>query len=89
MGSKHDKKRFLIIKYNLNKQGQYDELVELSKKKCGPGKILQASIVLDLIQKEVLKCEVPGNKLGTDIPYQTVYDHFHKAYGKVLDQFIK
>jgi|TARA_B100000035_G_scaffold146453_1_gene124694 hypothetical protein len=89
MGSKHNKKRFLIVKYSLNKQGQYDELVELSKKKCGPGKILQSGIVLDLINKEVIKCEVPGQPMGTDIPYESVYQHFHKAYGNVLEQFLK
>ena len=49
MGSKHKKKRFFIVKYTLNKQGTYDELVELSKKNIGPGKISQAGIVLDLI----------------------------------------
>jgi len=89
MGSKHNKKRFLIVKYSLNKQGQYDELVELSKKKCGPGKILQSGIVLDLIHKEVLKCEVPGQPAGSNIPYENVYEHFYKAYGNMLDQFIK
>ena len=60
MGSKHDKKRFLIVKYSLNKQGKYDELVELSKKKIGPGKIVEAGVVLDLINEEVLKCDIPG-----------------------------
>jgi hypothetical protein len=89
MGSKHDKKRFLIIKYSLNKNGQYDELVELTKKKVGPGKIKDAGIVLDLINKEVLKCDVPGNPQSDNLPYENVYEHFHKAYGRVLDQFIK
>ena len=60
MGSKHDKKRFLIVKYSLNKEGKYDELVELSKKKVGPGKIVEAGVVLDLINEEILKCDVPG-----------------------------
>ena len=89
MGSKHDKKRFFIVKYSLNKQGTYDELVELSKKGIGPGKLAQAGIVLDLIGKEVLKCEVPGQQITTDMPYDIIYTHFHKAYGNVLDQFIK
>ena len=40
MGSKHAKKRFLIVNYSMNVKGGYDELVELSKKKCGPVKIL-------------------------------------------------
>ena len=41
-------------------KGTYDELVELSKKHVGSGKLAQSGIVLDLINKEVLKCEVPG-----------------------------
>jgi len=89
MGSKHDKKRFLIINYNMNKQGTYDELVELSKKHVGPGKLARSGIVLDLIEKQVLKFEVPGQQPGNQMPFDTVYEHFHKAYGNVLDQFIK
>ena len=41
MGSKHNKKRFLIVKYSLNMKGTYDELVELSKKHVGSGKLVQ------------------------------------------------
>jgi|TARA_E500000178_G_C16672339_1_gene595614 hypothetical protein len=90
MGSKHNKKRFLIVKYSLNAKGGYDELVELSKKKCGPGKILNSGVVLDLVNKEVLKCEVPGQpNLGDLIPFKSLYAHFYKAYGRMLDQFIK
>ena len=89
MGSKHNKKRFLIIKYSLNMKGTYDELVELSKKNIGSGKLAQSGIVLDLVNKEVLKCEVPGAPSQAGIPYENVYEHFHKAYGNMLDQFIK
>ena len=90
MGSKHDKKRFLIVKYSLNANAGYDELIELSKKKCGPGKILQSGVVLDLINKEVLKCEVPGQpNLVDHISYDTLYKHFHKTYGSMIDQFMK
>jgi hypothetical protein len=88
MGSKHNKKRFLIVKYSLNMKGTYDELVELSKKNLGSGKLAQSGIVLDLINKEVLKCEVPGAPSQAGIPYETVYEHFHKAYGNMLDQFV-
>ena len=89
MGSKHNKKRFLIIKYSLNMKGTYDELVELSKKNVGSGKLAQSGIVLDLVNKEVLKCEVPGAPSQAGIPYENVYEHFHKAYGNMLDLFIK
>ena len=89
MGSKHNKKRFLIIKYSLNMKGTYDELVELSKKNIGSGKLAQSGIVLDLVNKEVLKCEVPGAPSQAGIPYENVYEHFHKAYGNMLDQFVK
>ena len=90
MGSKHNKKRFLIVRYSLNAKGGYDELVELSKKKRGPGKRLASGVVLDLINEEVLKCEVPGQpNFGNLIPYESLYAHFHKAYGEMLDKFIK
>ena len=89
MGSKHNKKRFLIVKYSLNMKGTYDELVELSKKSVGSGKLAQSGIVLDLMNKEVLKCEVPGAPIQDGVPYETVYEHFHKAYGNMLDPFVK
>ena len=38
MGSKHNKKRFLIVKYSINAKGGYDELIELSKKNVGQEK---------------------------------------------------
>ena len=90
MGSKHNKKRYMIVKYSLNMKGTYDELVELSKKSIGPGKLVQSGVVLDLIDKEVLKREVPGEpNLVDHISYDTIYKHFHKTYGNMLDQFIK
>ena len=89
MGSKHNKKRFLIVKYSLNMKGTYDELVELSKKNVGSGKLAQSGIVLDLVNKEVLKCEVPGAPSQAGIPYENVYEHFHKTYGNMIDQFVK
>ena len=89
MGSKHDKKRFLIIKYSINKEGKYDELVELSKKKIGPGKIAEAGVVLDLINKEILKCDIPGVAKEHILSYEKIYNYYHNYYSKVIDQFIK
>ena len=90
MGNKHAKKRFLIVNYSMNMKGGYDELVELSKKKCGPVKVLKSGVVLDLVNKEVLKCEVPGQPdLVDHIAFETLYKHFYKAYGEMIDTFIK
>ena len=55
MGSKHDKKRFLIVNYSFNAKGGYDELVELSKKKCGPGKILKSGTSEELVSDELVR----------------------------------
>lgn len=64
-------------------------LSNFPRKKCGPGKILKSGVVLDLVNKEVLKCEVPGQPNLVDyIAYDTLYKHFYKAYGDMLDQFI-
>ena len=90
MGSKHNKKRFFCVKYIIKPDKKFDEFVELSKKNIGPGKLVQSGVVLDLIDKEVLKCEVPGQpNLVDHISYDTLYKHFHKTYGNMLDQFIK
>jgi hypothetical protein len=71
-------------------KGTYDELVELSKKNIGSGKLVQSGVVLDLVDKEVLKCQVPGQpNLVDHITYDTIYKHFYKTYGEMLDQFIK
>ncbi len=53
MGSKHNKKRFFIVKYVEHPDGKFDEFIELSKKKVGPGKLKEARVVLDLINEEV------------------------------------
>jgi hypothetical protein len=53
-------------------------------------KVLNSGVVLDLVNKVVLKCEVPGQPdLVDHIAFETLYKHFHKAYGEMLDQFIK
>ena len=89
MGSKHDKKRFLIVKYSLNKEGKYDELIELSKKKVGPGKIVEAGVVLDLINEEILKCDIPGIAKEHIVSYEKIYNYYHNHYSKIIEQFIK
>ena len=89
MGSKHDKKRFLIIKYSINKEGKYDELVELTKKKVGSGKIAEAGIVLDLINETVLKCDIPGVRQDQILSYEKIYNYFYNYYKQSIDQFIK
>ena len=90
MGKKHAKKRYFCVKYNIKPDKKFDEFVELSKKKIGPGKMREYTVVLDLVNKEVLKCEVPGQpNLGDLIPFKSLYAHFYKAYGRMLDQFIK
>ena len=37
--AKHKKKRFFCVKYNIKPDKKFDEFVELSKKKIGPGKM--------------------------------------------------
>ena len=51
---------------------------------------LKSGVVLDLVNKEVLKCEVPGQPdLVDHIAFETLYKHFYKAYGEMIDKFIK
>ena len=88
-GKKHQKKRFLLVKYSINNQGKYDELVELTRKKVGAGKKAQAGIVLDLINETVEKCEIPGVKEDQILSYEKIYNYFYNYYKESIDQFIK
>ena len=88
MGSKKDRKRFFIVKYNIKKDGKFDEFVELSKKKVGTGKFAEAKVVLDLVNEQVLKCDLPGTQ-GMNVPYENVYLHYRKWYADAIDEFLK
>jgi len=87
MGSKHEKKRYFIVKYSIRPNGKYDELVELSKKKLGVGKITEAKVILDLVNKEVVKIDLPN--IPKDFPFESLYSHYRQWYADAIDNFIK
>ena len=89
MGSKHNKKRYFCVNYQLKPDKKFDELITLSKKKIGSGKILEYDVVLDLINKEVLKCDKPAVAKEHIISYEKIYNYYHNHYSKVIEQFIK
>ena len=91
MGSKHNKKRFFCVKYIIKPDKKFDEFVELSKKKIGPGKMLEYTVVLDLINKEVLKNELPGIPVAQrdQIPFEHIEQHYRKWYAEAMDAFVK
>tara|TARA_B100000029_G_C17510693_1_gene936128 strand:+ start:50 stop:310 length:261 start_codon:yes stop_codon:yes gene_type:complete len=86
MGSKHNKKRYFCVNYQLKPDKKFDELITLSKKKIGSGKILEYDVVLDLINKEVLKNTLPGTE---NLPYERIEQHYRQWYAKAMDEFIK
>ena len=91
MGSKHNKKRFFCVKYIIKPDKKFDEFVELSKKKIGPGKMLEYTVVLDLVNKEVIKNDLPGIPVAErdDIPYERILDHYKKWYAEAINTFIQ
>ena len=91
MGKKHAKKRFFCVKYIIKKDKKFDEFVELSKKKIGPGKMHEYTVVLDLVNKEVLKNELPGIPVAQrdQVPYERIEQHYRQWYAEAMDQFIK
>ena len=86
MGTKHAKKRFFCVKYHPKPDKKFDELVTLSKKKIGPTKILEYNVVLDLINKKVLRADLPGLE---DVDYEKVSQHYRKYYADTIDEFVK
>jgi len=91
MGKKHAKKRYFCVRYVIKPDKKFDEFVELSKKKIGPGKMLEYTVVLDLINKEVLKNELPGIPVAQrdQVPYERIEQHYRQWYSEAMDQFIK
>ena len=91
MGKKHAKKRYFCVKYNMKPDKKFDEFVELSKKKIGTGKMQEYTVVLDLVNKEVLKNELPGIPLAQrdQVPYERIAQHYRQWYAEAIDKFIK
>jgi|TARA_B100001093_G_scaffold486456_1_gene521799 hypothetical protein len=88
MGTKHAKKRYLVVRYTMKPDKKFDELIELTKKRIGAGKLANASVVLDLHNKKVLKCSLPNIDQNT-VPFDNVYTHYRKFYADAIDQFMK
>ena len=86
MGSKHNKKRFFCVRYSPKPDQKFDQLVELSRKKIGPTKMLEFQVVLDLMNKQVLRCSLPGLD---GAPYEKLEQHYRKYYSEAIDNFIK
>jgi len=91
MGKKHAKKRYFCVKYVIKADKKFDEFVELSKKKIGPGKMLEYTVVLDLINKEVLKNELPGIPVAQrdQVPFERIEQHYRQWYAEAMDEFVK
>ena len=87
MGSKHEKKRYFIVKYNIKPDVKFDEFVELSKKKIGTGKIIEAKVILDLVEQTVIKVDLPN--VPKDFPFEALYKHYRKWYADAIDAFLK
>ena len=90
MGKKHAKKRFFCVKYIIKPDKQFDEFVELSKKKIGPGKMLEYTVVLDLVNEEIIKNDLPGIPVAErdSIPYARILDHYKRWYAEPINTFL-
>ena len=86
MGKKHAKKRYFCVKYTLKPDKKFDELVTLSRKKIGPGKMQEYSVVLDLVNEEILKNELPNTE---SITYERMFAHYNQYYKDAIDSFVK
>ena len=91
MGSKHAKKRFFCVKYIFKKDRKFDEFVELSKKKIGTGKMLEYTVVLDLVNEKILKNDLPGIPVAErdNITYSAILDHYKRWYAEAINTFLQ
>tara|TARA_Y100001970_G_C13423342_1_gene457683 strand:- start:158 stop:418 length:261 start_codon:yes stop_codon:yes gene_type:complete len=86
MGTKHNKKRFFIVNYVQKPDKQFDELVELCKKNIGAGKLTKSNVILDFVNKTVIKCDLPGTE---GVTFDKLEAHYRKHYGELIDAFVK
>lgn len=86
MGTKHNKKRYLIINYIQKPDKKFDEVVELSKKKIGAGKMANSKVILDLVNKKIIKCVLPGTE---NVEYEKLEEHYKKYYAEAINNFLK
>jgi len=91
MGKKHAKKRFFCVKYIFKPDKKFDELVELSKKKIGPGKMQEYMVILDLANEKILKNDLPGIPVADrdNISYKRVLDHYKQWYAEAINTFLQ
>lgn len=91
MGKKHNKKRYFCVRYIIKPDKKFDEFVELSKKKIGPSKAREYTVILDLVNKEIMKNELPGIPVAQrdEIPYSRIEQHYRQWYAEAIDAFIK
>ena len=83
MGTKHNKKRFFIVNYVQKPDKQFDEVVELSKKNIGAGKFTKSKVILDFVNKQVVKCDLPGTE---GVTFEKLEAHYRKYYGATGQQ---
>ena len=53
--------------------------------------MLEYTVVLDLINKEVLKNDLPGIPIAQrdQIPFERIEQHYRQWYAEAIDAFIK
>ena len=90
MGSKHNKKRYFCVKYVFKPDKKFDESVELSKKKIGTGKMQEYMVVLDLVNKKILKNDLPGIPVAErdNISYERILDHYKRWYAEAINTYL-
>ena len=79
------------MRYIIKPDKKFDEFVELSKKKIGPSKAREYTVILDLVNKEIMKNELPGIPVAQrdEIPYSRIEQHYRQWYAEAMDAFIK
>lgn len=64
---------------------QYDEAVRFETK-LRDRYLSESSVVIDMLEKKVIKCSVVGLE---DASYDKLMEYYNKYYGKQIEQFLK
>ena len=64
---------------------QYDEAVTFETK-LRDRYLTEASVIIDMLEKNVIKCNVVGLE---EASYEKLMEYYNKYYGKQIEQFLK
>jgi hypothetical protein len=77
--------RYLLITFFRKPGGQIDEQVQVSKR-VRPSDTQMCNVIIDFLDKKVVKCVIEGKVVDTDFERMSTY--YEKIYPNLVNQLV-